>query len=87
MHHDSYPIVRVNSVPGYPAAVEQDELGDLQRLINADIYDESSRTAAGFAANPPPTPAPRPAPADSLQYSNKTRYPIHVCVSWDRRFV
>ena len=58
MHHDSYPIVRVNSVPGYPAAVEQDELGDLQRLINADIYDESSRTAAGFAANPPPTPAP-----------------------------
>ena len=38
--------------------MEQDELGDLQRLINADIYDESSRTAAGFAANPPPTPAP-----------------------------
>ena len=38
--------------------MEQDELGDLQRLINADIYDESSCTAAGFAANPPPPPAP-----------------------------
>ena len=40
-------------VSGFPASVSKDELADLEWQVDADIYDESSRTAAGFTANPP----------------------------------
>ena len=40
-------------VSGFPASVSKDELADLEWQVDADIYDESSRTAVGFTANPP----------------------------------